>query len=138
MQSNPENETANDWTLEAITNGLSKLLCLSLEGQPSVEVIAGTAMAWNEAITHGKRFSDQQDPRLFADAFRVLGRRCRRWPAPVDFLDALPSRGADRMPVMLESGAAREVGMRHLADIAAKLRIVPSRAHAEVDDDSAA
>ena len=138
MPSKPENETANDWTLEAITTGLSKLLCLSLEGQPSVEVIAGTALAWNDVVTHRRVFDAERDQPRFADAFRTLAGRCRRWPAPVDFLDALPVPDASPQPVRLESSASRENGMRHIADIAAKLRIVPDRPYTEVDHDSVA
>lgn len=110
-----------DWLIRELRDGLQKLLCLSLEGQPSADVIAGTLLAWSETITHGRRFDQGRDELRFREAFRVLANRHRRWPAPVDFLDALPGLpGAPRV-ARLESDENKRRGMQALTEIAARM-----------------
>lgn len=53
-------------------------------------MIQGTAMAWVEALTNGRAWDEARDRPRFKQAFVVLAGRRRQWPAPVDFLEALP------------------------------------------------
>src|SRR6185312_7622939 len=86
---------ATDWVLEEILTGMQKLLPLSLESTPASEVMQGTALAWHEVLVHGRAFDQARDLPRFREAFRTLAGRQRRWPAPVDFLEALPRIGRE-------------------------------------------
>lgn len=70
--------------------GFQKLLCLSLERTPATDLIDGTVMAWQEAVTDGRTWEQGRDAARIAQAFVTMGRTRRTWPAPADFLDALP------------------------------------------------
>lgn len=109
--------------MRELRDGLQKLLCLSLEGQPSADVIAGTLLAWAEVLTTGRVFEQDRDAPRFRAAFRTLASRARRWPAPVDFIEALPRIETKRPGLRLESDAARQMRMSSIAEISAKLGI---------------
>jgi hypothetical protein len=53
-------------------------------------MIAGTAAAWVEAITTGRKFEESRDRARFRAAFVTLAQTRESWPAPRHFLDALP------------------------------------------------
>ena len=80
----------NEWLLVEVATGLQKLSCLSLDRTPAAEMLTGTAQAWMEAITDGRTWDARRDTPRVRAAFRTLGRTVRRWPAPAEFLDALP------------------------------------------------
>jgi hypothetical protein len=113
---------------------MQKLLPLSLESTPAAEVLPGTALAWHEVLVHGRQWEPERDRTRMRDAFRTLAGRHRRWPAPIDFLDALPriETPKDHTP-RIGSGVIHASAMKHISDIAAKLRIEPVTPHAEVD-----
>lgn len=79
-----------DWILDEIATGLQKLYLLSLDRTPAAELLAGTAQAWCEAITTGKRWEESRDLPRFRAAFVTLAQTRTSWPAPMHFLDALP------------------------------------------------
>lgn len=130
---------ATDWILDEILTGLQKLLPLSLESTPAAEVIPGTALAWHEVMVHNRTFEPDRDRARFRAAFRTLAERCRRWPAPADFFDAMPriETPRDNTP-RIGSGEIPASAKQHIADIAAKLKTEPAKPHTEVDDDDAA
>jgi len=118
---------------------MQKLLPLSLESTPASEVMPGTALAWHEVLVHGRAFDQARDLPRFREAFRTLAGRQRRWPAPVDFLEALPRIETSRTSEpKLDSDASREFAAKHIADLTALLKIEPVKPYAEVDDDTAA
>lgn len=120
-----------DWLIRELRDGLRKLVSLSLESPPSADLIGATLLTWAETVTHGRVYDEDRDaPRLRA-AFRTLQARCRRWPAPIDFLEAMPRAESHHPALRIDSDGAREAGMRALADIAAKLKIEPQTPHAE-------
>ena len=80
------------WIHREILDGMTKLLCLGLERTPAADMIAGTSMAWHEAITHKRVWDESLDSPRFRQAFATLAKTRRTWPAPVDFLDVLPPR----------------------------------------------
>jgi len=94
---------------------------LSLERTPGSDVIAGTAQAWREAITAGKSYDEDRDAERFKAAFRTLAGRCTHWPAPRDFLDAMPSLPGAPAVAKIDSDDNRRRGMQALADIAARM-----------------
>ena len=49
-------------------------------------------MAWTEAVTHGKAFDEQLDADRFRKAFVTMAATRTTWPAPADFIAALPAR----------------------------------------------
>lgn len=78
------------WIHDAILDGLSRLLCLGLDRTPAADMIAGTAAAWVEAVTTGRKFDEARDRPRFRAAFVTLAQTRESWPAPRHFLDALP------------------------------------------------
>jgi hypothetical protein len=105
-------------------DGITRLLCLSLEGQPAAEVIQGTVSSWADAIWPGKVWLEDRDTPRIRESFRVLARTCRRWPTPSQFLEAYP-RGES--PVLklkkIESDDDRAKASRHISDILKKLNL---------------
>lgn len=53
-------------------------------------MLPGTAQAWIEAITDGRAWEQERDLERVRRAFVVLSRTIRRWPAPVEFIEAMP------------------------------------------------
>lgn len=70
--------------------GFQKLLCLGLDRTPASDLIEGTVMAWMEALTDGRHWDEGRDRERIRRAFVTLARTRRQWPAPADFLEALP------------------------------------------------
>lgn len=78
--------------MDELKAGFKKLLALSLEDRPGHDVIAGTLLVWAEAIGMGRQFSEDIDAPRFRAAFAQLIKKSRRWPAPADFIEALPKK----------------------------------------------
>ena len=91
------------WIHDEILDGLSKLLCLSLERTPAADMIQGTAMAWTEAVTFGKAW-EPDDRARFRSAFLLLASTRYVWPAPRHFIEAIPAR--DQLAIARESRKA--------------------------------
>ncbi|TCS70750.1 hypothetical protein EDC61_11477 [Sulfuritortus calidifontis] len=83
---------AEDWLSQAISVGLAKLAALQLPGTPIDAPSAAACRAvWVEAITDGRAWVRERDvPRIEA-AFITLAKTAERWPAPAQFLRALPA-----------------------------------------------
>jgi hypothetical protein len=80
----------NRWLMQEIGMGLSKLLCLRLDGSPSEDMIEGTVAAWLEALTHNRVWDEQRDVPRIRESFKRLARTLERWPAPVKLTENLP------------------------------------------------
>ena len=116
-----ELQTDQDWMLRELGTGLKKLLCLRLEGQPADDSIAGTLLGWYEALS-SRWYDEIEDTPRFRAAFRELMRLSKRWPAPADFLDALPPLSAEYKPradyaPRLCSDESNRIGMSHITAI---------------------
>lgn len=48
-------------------------------------------MAWVEALNCNRVWDQDRDAPRFREAFRTLAANSTRWPAPVDFVAALPA-----------------------------------------------
>ena len=128
MNSITEPSNTPQWLHQQIKRGLQSLLCLSLDGQPSADVIAGTMLAWCRAITTNRWLTEEQDAPRFQAAFDALLARSHRWPAPADLLAALPpvaeATRRDKQPrlrVVSEEGRLR--GLRAIEAIASELHV---------------
>lgn len=111
---------------------------LSLEGTPARDVITLTAAVWSQAIGSGKAWSERRDAPRFEAAFETLCRTCRRWPAPADFLAAVPALPSERreMPRRIESDASK-AHIQSIVDglakrFSVKAPVPPAAAAAEV------
>lgn len=82
------------WIHHEILDGLSKLLCLSLERSPAADMIAGTAAAWVEAVTFGREWVESRDRPRFRAAFVTLANTREQWPVPKHFIEAMPAAPA--------------------------------------------
>jgi hypothetical protein len=83
------------WLRNEVLDGLSKLVTLSLDRTPAVDVIVGTAETWMEAICHRREWHESQDRMRVRQAFATLA-SSTSWPNPKQFLDALPARMTQR------------------------------------------
>lgn len=81
-----------NWIHDEILDGLSQLLCLSLDRTPAADMIAGTAMGWHRAVTDDRVWDQQLDTPRFRKAFTNLIKNRRQWPSPADFMEAMPPR----------------------------------------------
>lgn len=77
-----------EWLTNEILTGFQKLLCLGLERTPATDLIPGTVAAWREAL--GPHWDQGRDTPRIREAFVLLARTRRSWPAPADFLEFLP------------------------------------------------
>ena len=127
-----------DWLMIELRDGLRKLVSLSLESPPSAGLIGATLLTWAETLTAGRAWDEGRDAPRIRTAFRTLAARCRRWPVPADFFDALPKPAPTPITRRLDDEARRTRGLQQLAAIAARLRVAPAKAPTEVDDDDAA
>ena len=88
--------------------------------------------AWTLAFkASGQAVKEEIDLPRFHAAFRLVFPKLREWPAPADFLDALPSRPEQKRvahcpPVSDEERAANLLKLRELsARLAAPLSVDP-------------
>lgn len=80
------------WFNDAVIDGLTMLVPLSLPGTPAAEAVPLTAQAWiNTLWDHGRWDQEPDMPRLQAGFVR-LARTHDRWPAPRHLLEAMPPR----------------------------------------------
>jgi len=84
-------------------------------------MLTGTAQAWVEAITDGRSWDRQRDAGRVRTAFLTLARTIRRWPAPVEFLEALPPVAAPLALVADRRPADPEVARKAVEQITAML-----------------
>jgi hypothetical protein len=91
------------WLRNEVLDGLSKLVTLSLDRTPAVDVIAGTAETWMEAICHRREWHEAQDRMRVRQAFATLAATCTTWPNPKLFLEAMPARMTQRERLALMS-----------------------------------
>lgn len=80
-----------EWMVQEIKTGFQKLICLGLDRQPASELLGGTVMAWVDALNCNRVWDQDRDTPRFREAFRTLAASSTRWPAPVDFVAALPA-----------------------------------------------
>lgn len=122
------------WIHDEILDGLSKLLCLSLERSPAADMIAGTAAAWVEAVTFGREWVESRDRSRFRAAFVTLANTREQWPAPKHFIEAMPAAPAplalvrEHKPASPE--AVRKAAERITALLGGAVQAVP-KAHVE-------
>lgn len=90
METTPNSTNPTAWIFDEILQGLQRLSCLGLDRQPAAELLPGTARTWLQAIHAGKRWDRERDVLRFRAAFTTLTQNRRTWPAPADFLDAIP------------------------------------------------
>ena len=109
------------WIHDEILDGLSKLLCLSLERSPAADMIAGTAAAWVEAITFGSHWDEARDRPRFREAFITLANTREQWPAPKHFIEAMPAAPAPLALVREHKPANPEVARKAVEQITAML-----------------
>ncbi|MCK9468182.1 MAG: hypothetical protein M0Q49_02090 [Porticoccaceae bacterium] len=117
--------SAPKWFRAAIADGLTRLIALSLPGQPSHETIALTKEAWIETLYDGRQWFDTDAPRI-AQAFRQMMRRIDRWPAPRVLLEHLPARAEQaKLPESPISDAQRAANRQRLRELASLIGKTP-------------
>lgn len=63
---------------------------MSLDRTPATDLIPGTVAAWLEVMLHGRDWDRNRDTPRIRQAFVTLASTRTHWPAPRDFLEALP------------------------------------------------
>lgn len=77
-------------------------------------------MAWQEVLTDGRAWDEARDRDRIRKAFVTLARTRRQWPAPVDFLEALP-RYTPELRALPSRPADPEKAARAIAQISREL-----------------
>ena len=113
-----------EWLKREILMGIKLLISLNLTDRPSAESLQATAEAWLIVIggRMGKPLVEQLDAPRIRSAFQTLAGTFRRWPAPVDLIDALPARPHQQSlaaPPM--SDEEQQQGLIYLAEIRKRL-----------------
>ena len=105
-----------DWFEQAVTTGIQRLLVLSLDRTPAMELIEGTVDAWCDALWPGRDWRLSDSDRI-TEAFRTLSRTRDQWPAPRDFLAALPERKQLALPERKWTDAELQANRERLVDM---------------------
>ena len=113
------------WLLELVKARMERLVILGLEGRPLGRSMGAVVRMWAQIIAHRLPNADPRldEPRIHA-AFDVLEATSERWPAPKQFLDALPERPQPQPlppPELNEEQRAKFKAL--LAELAAKMRM---------------
>lgn len=113
------------WLLELVKARMERLVILGLDGRPLGRAMGEVVRMWAQIIAARLPQADPvlDAPRIHA-AFDVLEATCERWPAPKQFLDALPARAEPARlppPKMTEEERAKARAM--LAGLVQKLRM---------------
>ncbi len=85
-----------------------------------MDVLPATVEVWRGAVVERSVFDEHLDAERFRKAFVTLARVRTTWPAPRDFLEALPARGQlalTKQPIKADPERAAAA----LAEIAALL-----------------
>lgn len=127
----------DEWLNDEIRRGLSKLLCLRLDGTPPADMIEGTAHAWLEALSFRRAWEPERDIPRIREAFTTLLRNSRRWPNIPDFDASLPR--IERLLELPAKPSDPERAKRAIAEAQAMLTGVPRpEAKSEPERDLAA
>lgn len=110
-----------DWVTREIITGIQKLSCLGLDREPAAELAEGTVAAWVEALTLNRHWDEAQDAPRFRKAFSILGQSRSTWPAPKDFLEAMPPR--EQLKELPSRVSDPERAQRYIDEIAGLLRV---------------
>lgn len=100
--------------------GFQKLLCLGLDRTPATDLIDGTVLAWSEVMQQGNVWDQQRDTARIRAAFVTLAGTRTTWPAPRDFLAALPASVPQKALPSKPSDPER--AKRIIAELAKELR----------------
>jgi len=89
-----------------------------------MEVIAGTALAWEEALWPGRAWDQERDTPRIRQAFKNLVKQCRQWPVPAQFFDVFPRFEANvlKLPIP-KNDNVRKREMQRIQEI---LKVVPT------------
>ncbi|MFZ5659162.1 MAG: hypothetical protein ACOY5C_04815 [Pseudomonadota bacterium] len=117
---------AEKWLEREIASGLQGLLALRLPGAPADDSVTLTLDIWLVAVKHAVTWNESADTTRIRHAFQTLFRTCVHWPAPKQFLDALPQRVPPKAlspPELTPEERARNIArMRELLDSLPKRR----------------
>lgn len=111
------------WIQREITDGIVRLLTLSLDRTPAHDTIEGTIHTWGESLSEGRVWDEQRDAWRFRAAFRRLAREAVRWPTPSQFLTMLPA--AKPLAALAKPKPNPEVAKAAMAEALEVLNAVP-------------
>lgn len=84
---------AQDWFFNAVTEGLQRLLVLSLPRTPAAENITMVNEVWVDALWgSGELWEEKRDSHRIEEAFKALTRNSEIWPNPKAMLAVMPKR----------------------------------------------
>lgn len=129
-----------EWLLLEILNGLEKLYAVRLKYAPAADQLQNCAQGWMEvALENISRPDPVEDTARIREAFRTLRASCTEWPAPAQFLAALPERKRrSQGNVVLLPEPERRENLRRLGRLVAGIaegadhnqgRIIPNERH---------
>lgn len=106
------------WFEDEVRAGLLGLMTLSLDRTPSAEAFPATVAVWLDSLTREMAWNEDRDLERVRTAFSRLSAQNLRWPAPREFLIALPP---PRQPKRIGNNRGRKpsaVALAHIAECA--------------------
>lgn len=79
-----------DWLRSEVLDGLCKLVSLSFDRMPALDIINITAETWIESLSCCREWVEAEDRVRVRKAFATLATTFTVWPCPRHFLEALP------------------------------------------------
>ncbi len=105
------------WFSAVIADGLQRLAAMRLQNAPADEGLELACAIWIDTLWNRRAWQEATDPDRLRQGFTALAGHARRWPAPADLLDHLPSRPqlpALPRPQPTRTGAAHLSAMKAL------------------------
>ena len=105
------------WFSRVIAEGLQRLAAMHLAAAPTAAGLDLACAVWIDTLWHRRAWHEDPDAARLRQAFTALAGHARRWPAPADLLDHLPSRPqlpALPRPQPTRTGAAHLSAMKAL------------------------
>lgn len=125
------NSTIPDWLVLSVANGISQLMSARLQGAPFAGNEVDTQAvceAWLVALSNKPiDWNEYADKWRIEAGFKHLLSNCRKWPAPVELFDYMPSRmdsSAQKLNYCPDlNSTERAVGFRSLNQIRQSLNM---------------
>lgn len=106
------------WMKEEIERGFQQLLCLGLERQPALDMMAGTVLAWLTALTQNRVWDEMRDAPRIRESFRTMMATRNTWPAPKDLVEGLPlAQQYVALPAKASDPARAEAAIAEIAKL---------------------
>lgn len=128
MTCTPSQTGAPAWLHNLLIEGLQLLVLLRLKDTPAADTLVAVANVWIDVLWHSPtRWDEATDTARLRAAFRAVGLKADRWPAPAQLLRELPPRAElAALPAPGADPAKARAGLAKLAQLRNQLAMRPA------------